>query len=292
MIPFYVKDKPAEAATLKIVLDKAGATEDVRTITLQPANAAPAAAPEAPTSPFRRAPARAALVRAGANTYVWDMRYPGAIEVPGAVHQGRALGPLAAPGTYRAELTIGGKTYTQPFTIVKDPRVTYTDADLEQQLQFLLAARDKLTETMGVVRQVREMRTTAQAMVDAAKKKADSARRIAMLDKAMKDLNDKLYPLEERLVQYRARAGEDLINYPTGIDSKLARLIDFASMADAPPTDGEQDLLKRMTAGDRRTGEGARRRQGPGVRDARQTRGAEEVETHAARGVSMYFLPD
>ncbi len=65
----------------------------------------------------------------------------------------------------------------------------------------------------------------------------------------MKDLNDKLYPLEERLVQYRARAGEDLINYPTGIDSKLARLIDFASMADAPPTDGEQDLLKRMTAG-------------------------------------------
>jgi photosystem II stability/assembly factor-like uncharacterized protein len=249
VIPFYVKDKPAEAATLKIVRDKAGATENVRTITLEPADAAPAAAPEAPVSPFRRRPSRPAVVRAGANTFVWDMRYPGANEIPGVVHQGRALGPLAAPGRYRLELTIAGRTFTQPFTIVKDPRVTYTNADLEQQLQFLLAARDKLTETMGVVRQIREMRTNAEEMIAAAKKKADSARRIATLDKAMKDLNDKLYPLEERLVQYRARAGEDLINYPTGIDSKLARLIDFASMADAPPTDGEQDLLKRMTAG-------------------------------------------
>jgi hypothetical protein len=50
-------------------------------------------------------------------------------------------------------------------------------------------------------------------------------------------------------VQYRARAGQDLINYPTGIDSKLARLLDFASMADAPPTQGEQDLLKRLSEG-------------------------------------------
>jgi photosystem II stability/assembly factor-like uncharacterized protein len=244
VIPFYVKDKPADAATLKIVRDKAGAAEIVRTITLPPVDAAPQAA----ASSARR-PAARAVVRAGANTFVWDMRYPGADEVPGAVHQGRALGPLAAPGAYRVELTVGGRTLTQPFTIVKDPRLAYTDADLEQQLQFLLAARDKLTDTMGVVRQIREMRSNAETMIAAAKKSADSARRIAALDKAMKDLNDKLYPLEERLVQYRARAGEDLINYPTGIDSKLARLIDFASMADAPPTDGEKDLLKRMTDG-------------------------------------------
>ncbi len=249
VIPFYVKDKPAEPATLKIVRDRAGVAEDVRTITLQPADAAPAAAAETPASPFRRPPSRPAAIRAGANAFVWDMRYPGADEIPGAVHQGRALGPLAAPGAYRVELTIAGRTFTQPFRIVRDPRLSYTDADLEQQLRFLLAQRDKLTETMNVVRRIREMRTTAQQMVDAAKLKADSVRRIAALDKAMKDLNDKLYPLEERLVQYRARAGEDLINYPTGIDSKLARLIDFASMADAPPTQGQQELAKRLADG-------------------------------------------
>ena len=66
---------------------------------------------------------------------------------------------------------------------------------------------------------------------------------------ALRALNDKLYPLEERLVQYRARAGQDLINYPTAIDSKLARLLNFASMGDAPPTDGARELFARLSQG-------------------------------------------
>jgi hypothetical protein len=51
------------------------------------------------------------------------------------------------------------------------------------------------------------------------------------------------------VVQLRARAGEDLINYPTGIDSKLARLLDFASMADAPPIEGEKERYGRLSEG-------------------------------------------
>jgi hypothetical protein len=177
------------------------------------------------------------------------MRYPGPDVIPGAVFQGRAIGPLAAPGAYRVELTVGGRTYAQPFTIVRDPRLSFTDTELEQQFAFLMDVRDKLTETMGVVRQIREMRKNAEETVARATATADSARRIAALNKALTDLNGKLYPLEERLVQYRARAGQDLINYPTGIDSKLARLLDFASMADAPPTEGQQELLKRLSEG-------------------------------------------
>src|SRR3972149_5674171 len=66
------------------------------------------------------------------------------------------------------------------------------------------------------------------------------------LQDALKALNDQLYPLEERLVQYRARAGQDLIAQPTGVDSKLARLMTFASMADAPPTEGDRELYGRL----------------------------------------------
>ena len=112
-----------------------------------------------------------------------------------------------------------------------------------------MRARNELARTMKVVGEIRTMRTNAEQAVSNAKARADSARQIAALEKGLKDLNDKLYPLEERLVQYRARAGEDFINYPTGIDSKLARLMDFASTADAPPTDSQQDLLKRLSDG-------------------------------------------
>jgi hypothetical protein len=99
---------------------------------------------------------------------------------------------------------------------------------------------------MATVRRIRDMRKRAEELVTQAMKVGGDA---AALDRALKALNDVLYPIEERLVQFRARAGEDLLNYPTGIDSKLARLLDFASMADAPPTEGEKELYGRLSQG-------------------------------------------
>jgi hypothetical protein len=160
--------------------------------------------------------------------------------------QGQAVGPLAPPGSYRADLNVGGKTYSQPFKLVKDPRLTFSDGDLEEQFQFMKRVSDRLEQTMATVRRIREMRKRAEDMVTRAKKDGKNA---AELDRVLKALNDKLYAIEERLVQFRARAGEDLINYPTGIDSKLARLLDFASMADAPPTEGEKELYGRLSEG-------------------------------------------
>jgi hypothetical protein len=179
---------------------------------------------------------------AGANRFVWDMRYPGAEVLPDAVFQGSSQGPRAAPGTYRVELEVGGRTMSQSFEILKDPRIEYSDAELVEQFEFLLAVRDKLSETMRVVRRIREMRAEAERRVEQA---GGSDR----LRQTLQALNDELYPLEERLVQYRARAGQDLIAQPTGIDSKLARLMNFASMADAPPTEGQRELFERLSQG-------------------------------------------
>ena len=153
---------------------------------------------------------------------------------------------MAAPGNYRVDLTVGGRTYSQPFNLVKDPRLTYTDADLEEQFQFMKKVSDRLEQTMATVRRMRDLRKRAEDLVAQAKK---DGRDPAALDRALKALNDVLYPIEERLVQFRARAGQDLLNYPTGIDSKLSRLLDFASMADAPPTEGAKELYGRLSEG-------------------------------------------
>jgi hypothetical protein len=191
------------------------------------------------------------VARAGANTYVWDMRYPAPTVLPGAVFQGRAIGPLAAPGVYTIELAANGVTTRTTATIVKDPRLTYTDADLEAQFTFLVDVRDRLTETMAVVKRVRDTRQMAEALVDKAKqtRRGRTPESRALLDKSLTELNNKLYTIEERLVQFRAKAGQDLIANPTGIDSKLAQLLGFASMGDGPPTDGSRDLLQRLKAG-------------------------------------------
>ena len=179
------------------------------------------------------------------------MRYPAPTVLPDAVFQGRAVGPLAPPGTYTIELSANGVQTRTTATIVKDPRLTYTDADLEAQFTFLMDVRDRLTETMGLVQQVRDTRQRAEDLVNKAKetRRGRTPESRALLDRSLTELNNKLYTIEERLVQFRAKAGQDLIANPTGIDSKLAQLLGFASMGDGPPTGGSTDLLQRMKAG-------------------------------------------
>ena len=244
VIPFYLKALPQAPITLKILRESNGSTEEVRSFSLEPSTTAQ---PEEPPKerPSRHAKPEKHFAVAGANRFVWDMRYPGPDVLPDAVFQGTANGPLAPPGTYRVELTVAGTTYTQPFQLIKDARLSFTDEDLAEQFRFLLRVRDKLNETMNLVRRIREIRKHAEELVE----KSKSAGNAAEIAGAMAALNDKLYSIEERLVQYRARAEEDLINYPTGIDSKLARLFEFASMADAPPTQGDTELLGRLSEG-------------------------------------------
>jgi len=191
---------------------------------------------------------RAPGAEPGANTFVWDMRVAPADVIEGAVFQGSPAGPLVPPGAYAVELEVDGRTWRQPFEILRDPRIAYTEAELREQFEFLVGVRDRLSETMDLVRRIREMRSTADSLVERTGREDELA-------SALEGLNDELYPVEERLVQYRARAGQDLIAQPTAIDSKLARLLSFAAMADAPPTEGQRGLFARLVdaiAGHRR----------------------------------------
>lgn len=58
---------------------------------------------------------------AGAHRFVWDF------------HAGDSDGPLVPPGEYLVRLTAGGKTYERHATVLRDPRVPATDADLRAQ---------------------------------------------------------------------------------------------------------------------------------------------------------------
>ncbi|MCG8467380.1 MAG: glycosyl hydrolase [Gemmatimonadetes bacterium] len=182
---------------------------------------------------------RVVTANRGANTFVWDLRAAPARVLDGAVFQGSSAGPRVPPGEYVVELEVDGATHRQSFAVLRDPRIDFGDADLEEQYDFLIEARDRLSETMDLVARIREMREEAARAVE---RRGGGEE----LQASLTALHAELYRLEERLVQFRARAGQDLIAQPTGIDSKLARLMGFASKADAPPTEGQRDLLNRL----------------------------------------------
>ena len=236
VMQWYTKEAPQGEVTLTI-LDPQG--QEVRTFT---------STATAPRASGARVGARAGAsftvpVQAGANRFVWDMRYSPANVIAGTTLRGRPNPPLAVPGRYQVKLRLGGQTYTESFDIVKDPRVTVNDADLREQFKFLMAVRDRLTETHDTVRKIREMRRLAQEAVRTAEGRPDAER----LTQALKLLDDKLYQIEERLSQFRAKDVQDLTNYGNSVDDKLANLMDQAGRADTRPTKAENDVLDYLT---------------------------------------------
>ncbi|MET2984776.1 hypothetical protein [Aureibaculum conchae] len=84
----------------------------------------------------------------GLNRFRWNLRQKGAW----SANENRSYknGPMVAPGTYTAKLTVNGKTYEQSFEIVMDPRVIkqgMTKADIEQQIAMQQKVINLLSES-------------------------------------------------------------------------------------------------------------------------------------------------
>ncbi|MFQ5558772.1 MAG: WD40/YVTN/BNR-like repeat-containing protein, partial [Acidimicrobiales bacterium] len=95
---------------------------------------------------------------AGMNTFQWPMRYPSGAKMVDTDFHERPTGPLAKPGDYSAKLAVGDWSMTQAFRLLKDPRVTSSDAELAEQFDLLIRIRDKLSEIVGGVNRCRELR--------------------------------------------------------------------------------------------------------------------------------------
>ena len=179
------------------------------------------------------------------------MRYPAPTVLPDAVFQGRAVGPVAPPGTYTLELSANGVRARTTATIVKDPRVTYTDAELDAQFTFLMTVRDQLTETMTVVKRVRDMRATAENLVKQAKESRRGQSPEAMRSARQRDEGPEQPPLHDRgaagAVSRQGQSGPH--RQPDGHRQQACPAPRVRIDGRRPPTDGSKDLLKRLTDG-------------------------------------------
>ncbi len=182
---------------------------------------------------------------AGLNRFLWDMTWPKASKFPGMIlWSGDPLGPLAVPGSYQVRLTAGGETLTQPFEIRKDPRSSSTQDDLEAQLQFLLEARDKLSEAHDAIRRIREVRAQ---LADTRKRLRRDAERKPVIE-AAKELDKKMTAVEEALYQTKNRSRQDPLNFPVRLDDKLNAVAGSVAIGDYRPTAQALQVKAALTA--------------------------------------------
>jgi len=181
----------------------------------------------------------------GVNRFVWDMRYPDATKVPGAIMWGGTTqGPLVMPGTYQVRLNAGGKTLTQSFEIRKDPRVHTTPEEFKEQFDFLMKIRDKVSEIHEAVNTIRDIRKQTDDLVKRLEKhpSKDSVANSA------KRMNDKLKKIEEEMIQVKIKSGQDALNYPIKLNDKIASISGVVASADARPTAQAHKVYDDLTA--------------------------------------------
>ena len=98
-------------------------------------------------------------INKGVNQFVWDMNYPVAEKVDGLIlWNGFVGGPKAAPGQYFAKFKSGKDSAEVSFTVLADPNYKISDADHVEQFDFLIKVRDKFSEIMKAIRNIREVR--------------------------------------------------------------------------------------------------------------------------------------
>jgi hypothetical protein len=196
------------------------------------------------TKPDKKAKEEMLRVKPGANRFVWNMRYPDAESFDGLIMwAGSVVGPKAVPGTYKAKLTVNGKSQETEFEILKDPRTSGTLADIQQQFQFLIEVRDKLSETNLAVKRIRTSREQINRVIDPMKGKED----MKDVTDLAKSILDDMKKIEEALYQTKNRSGQDPLNYPVRLNNKLAALAGEADGGDYRPTQQVKAVQQEIT---------------------------------------------
>ncbi|MDE0503343.1 MAG: glycosyl hydrolase, partial [Candidatus Poribacteria bacterium] len=189
----------------------------------------------------------------GLNRFVWDMRFPDAIEVtenhseePEDPLDKEGAGPLAPPGVYRAQLKVGDQTYSQSFELLKDPRVSATQEDFDAQFKLWCDIRDKISEAHEGVNLLRRIRGQVEGWKCRAKE-GDSAR-FTEISEAADALLEGLKAIETELIQTDPEAETGRLRMPIRLDAKLADLTSVVSCVDAAPPKQAFDVFEHLSS--------------------------------------------
>jgi hypothetical protein len=238
VIYYYFKEKPEQKVTLEF-LDRQGNLIKEYESRKQEESAL------ASFSPWGFTGTQSVPTEQGMNRFIWDMRYPGAERVPGAVYWGASFrGPLAVPGDYTVRLKVGEDRMIKSWKWKKDPRIEATQRDLQEQFDFLIEIRDKVTEVNQGIQKLRNLKQQIQDLFVKIKEREHSEE----IREAGKEIIEKLTAVEDKLIQSQSKSGQDPLNYPIKLDNKIAALASYVSSADFRPTEQSYQVFHALSS--------------------------------------------
>ena len=182
---------------------------------------------------------------AGVNRFVWDLRYPGAMRLRGNKTAEEAnQGPLVVPGAYQVRLRVGDRTLAESFEVVNDPRSPASIDELREQLELLLAIRDKISAAHAGVQRIRE--TSEEVRRWCARLVRHGGYGAAV--RAGEALREGLAAVESALILPGEHTDTVGLHHRVRLNAALASVISIVDCADARPTAQARALAEEYMA--------------------------------------------
>jgi hypothetical protein len=146
---------------------------------------------------------------------------------------------LQPPGSYTVKLSVGGRDYTQPLVVRKDPHSAGTEADIEAQHRMLLDVRRDLDAAVDAVNSAELVRGQVYNLM----KIVDDTE----LKQAADELDKKIIAVEGNLVELRNTGrGQDGVRWGSKLVQKIGYVGNGLASGDFKPTSQELMVHKEL----------------------------------------------
>lgn len=182
--------------------------------------------------------------RAGANRFVWDLQVEDATQLPNTViDEGHLGGPVVPPGTYTVRLVAGRDTLTHPLTVIADPRVKTTAAELAEQYAMALRVRDRLNEIAEQVKRTEEI----QHQLDARLTQTKDQPYAKQVDSVAKAVRARFEKVREELYEIGCHVNQCTLDMPVKLYNWFITLNAQVQQGDHPPTKQHGEIYTDLT---------------------------------------------
>lgn len=190
-------------------------------------------------------PAPAVLpANAGINEFVWDFRTETAPGVQDVFVYGDHRGYQVAPGKYTITATYKGEKSEITAEILPDPRSSFSKAEWDTQQEMLERITREIHNIHQAVNDMRKIKAQIAALSENLKSIPEAAATV----QAGKNLTEKINAWESVLIEPRTKNGQDVINWPSGLNVEFFSLRSSLDTQDPRITQGLRDRLADLEA--------------------------------------------
>jgi hypothetical protein len=157
------------------------------------------------------------------------------------------VSPLAPPGEYTVQLTLGSDTLNSPLVVLKDPGSTGTEGDIRRQMETLLELRDDANAVVALINEAEGIR----AQISDLKERVGGMDGTEEILSACEGLDQELIDLEMGLTDLRlsgGSAGQDRLRWPRQLYAKITSLAGYIGGSDFPPTTQQVEVHQNLRA--------------------------------------------